>query len=46
MAAGIMTTACSNEDFTPSNEGGKNDATEVSDFSGNIGNELDVLDTE
>ena len=46
MAASIMTTACSNEDFTPSNEGGRNDATEVSDFSGNIGNELDVLDTE
>lgn len=46
MAAGIMTTACSNEDFTPSNEGGRNDATIVSDFSGNIGNELDVLDTE
>lgn len=23
MAAGIMTTACSNENFTPSNEGGK-----------------------
>lgn len=46
MAAGIMTTACSNEDFTPSNEGGRNDATIVSDFSGNISNELDVLDTE
>ena len=46
MAASIMTTACSNEDFTPSNEGGRNDATIVSDFSGNIGNELDVLDTE
>ena len=46
MAAGIMTTACSNEDFTPSNEGGRNDANIVSDFSGNIGNELDVLDTE
>ena len=46
MAAGIMTTACSNEDFTPSNEGGRNDVTIVSDFSGNIGNELDVLDTE
>ena len=46
MAAGIMTTACSNEDFTPSNEGGKNDATEVSGFGGNIVDGLDVLDTE